>query len=418
MRVLLVNPSWRISSYLKTNVSAATLSHPVLSLAIIAADLLQNGHVVKILDLDLYRQPMAVLRNSCEQFLRDYVGITGTTPCAVQMINVSGIVKELNPKVKVVVGRGHATTLPGEFLKESSIDLVVCGEGDFTFSEIIRNAGNLGKVKGICFKKAGKIVKTQPRPLLPELGMLPMPAWHLFELDKYKGSHLTCRYNPVGPIETSRGCVFGCVYCNKTVFQRRFRAKSVKRVVDEMEYMLQAGFREIHVQDDGFSTDMKRAKGICDEITRRRLKFPWVLFNGIRVDRFDMELAAKLKHAGCYQIAFGIESGNQNVLDTIKKDTTLEKMRNAVKIARTAGLETFGFFMLGLPGDTEKTMQDTIDFAKSLDMDIVKFDITIPYPGTELYNDWDSRGLIKKKDWQLYLQHATDTRIYEHPNLS
>ena len=415
-RILLINPSSMKSVYLETNVKVATLLQPVLSLPSIAAVLLHENHDVRIFDLELHDNSMEKLKELINIFKPDFVGITGTTPLYKQIIEISRFVKDIDKNIKVIIGGVHATVKPNEFLSKETIDIVVVGEGDFTIMDIVSEK-NLKDIKGIIYKKGGKIIKNPRRELIKDLDKLPFPAWHLIDVKKYVSSYLSARKNPCGPLETSRGCVFGCTYCNKHIFGRTFRVKAVKRVVDEMEHMVKAGFKEIHIQDDGFSTDMKRAKNICDEIVRRDINIPWSLFNGIRVDRIDEELAKKLKKAGCYQAALGIESGNQDVLDAVHKGIKLEQIRKAVKILKAEGIEIFGFFMLGLPGETEKSMQDTIDFAKELDLDIVKFDVTIPYPGTELFEEWDKKGLIKTYEWSKYLCHKQDIQIYEHPNL-
>ena len=413
-KILLINPSSTDWIYRNTNVKSATLSSPPLSLPLIAAPLLKEGYDVKIIDLDLSDQN---LKDQIQKFNPDYVGITGSTPLFYEIIRISKIVKEIDQSIKIIVGGVHATIVPYDFLNSNLVDIVAYGEADFTLLEILKSK-KLEDVKGIYFKKDKKIIKTPPRELIKNLDILPFPSWELIDVKKYKSSYLSSKKNPVGPMETSRGCVFGCVYCNKDIFGRMFRSKTYKRVVDEFEYTLNQGFKEIHICDDGFSTDMERAKKICDEIIKRKLDFSWSLFNGIRVDKIDDELAEKLKKAGCYQIAFGIESGNQDILNKIQKGVTLEQVRQAIKISKKAGLETFGFFMFGLPGETEKTMQDTINFAKELDMDLSKFDITIPYPGTKLYNDLEKEGKILSKNWSDYIVHQDNKELFKHSNLS
>jgi anaerobic magnesium-protoporphyrin IX monomethyl ester cyclase len=414
--ILLINPSSRERVYLNTNTKVGAPSHPLLSLATIAAPLVQKGYEGKVVDMDLPGMTLAKLQRAIRDYAPSYVGITGTTPLHNEMVNLSQLVKDNDNLITVVVGGVHASVLPEEFIHLDSVDVVVYGEGDFTLIEILSGMP-LEEVKGIYYKSDGSVIQNEPRERVQDLDTLPYPAWALFDLKRYKASYLAVRKNPVGPLETSRGCVFGCSFCNKSIFGRAFRVKSVRRVVDEMEYMLNMGFKEIHIQDDGFSTNLERAKEICDEIVRRGLRFPWSLFNGVRVDRVDLELMRKLKAAGCYQIAFGFESGNQEVLNAANKGTTLDQARQAVKMAQSAGLWTFGFFMLGLPGDTEETMQETIGFAVELDLDLAKFDITIPYPGTPLYEMWKAKGYIKTEEWSQYICHDYDVQIYEHPNV-
>jgi radical SAM superfamily enzyme YgiQ (UPF0313 family) len=233
-KVLLVNPSWREITYLKTNIKVATLSHPILSLPTIAAPLVDAGHNVKIFDMDIHDTPRERLKEIIRHFNPEYVGITGTTPFAHKMVSISKIVKEINRDIVVVVGGVHATTIPDDFLKEDTVDIVVIGEGDFTLRDIV-DTDDLHKVKGIMFKVAHNTIFTGLRPLLDNLDELPFPAWDLVEhKERYCNSYILIKKNPVGPMETSRGCPWHCCYCNKTIFKHRFRPKSVTRVVDEM----------------------------------------------------------------------------------------------------------------------------------------------------------------------------------------
>ena len=188
-------------------------------------------------------------------------------------------------------------------------------------------------------------------------------------------------------------------------------AKSPQRVVDEMEYMLKCGFKEIHIADDSFTQNIDRAKEICVEIRRRNLRFPWSLINGVRVNMVDREFFQLAKSAGLWQVGFGIESGDQEVLNRINKQITLAQTERAVNLAKQAGVETFGFFVLGLAGETEESIQ------KTLALDTAKFDICIPYPGTPLYSDLDRAGRIRTKDWSHYLCHQTSEPLFDHPTV-
>lgn len=258
--ILLINPSSRERVYLNTNVKVGAPSHPSLGLATIAAPLIQKGYGVKVVDMDLSGMTLAELQRTVRDYAPRYVGITGTTPLYSEMVNLSQLVKDIDNLIMVVVGGVHASVLPEEFMHLDSVDVVVYGEGDFTLVDVL--SGMPLEVKGIYYKSDGVVIQNEPRERVQDLDTLPYPAWGLFDLERYEASYLAVRKNPIGPLETSRGCVFGCSFCNKSIFGRAFRVKSVRRVVDEMEYMLKVGFKEIHIQDDGFSTILERAKEI------------------------------------------------------------------------------------------------------------------------------------------------------------
>lgn len=412
--VLLVNPSSR-GFYKGSPVEEAVPLNPVLSLAVLASSLKKKEHNIKVLDFNLKEVDEQVFITTLNEFRPEYVCFTFATPLFPIIQNLAKIAKNVNDKIVTVGGGPHASSLPEQVLKESDIDIVIIGEGDIVITEVIEKSAQ--NIKGVGFKKDGKIILNTKGNLIQDLDVLPFPDWSIFDLKRYKNSsHLVSRKSPLGFLETSRGCVFDCCCCNKTVRGRGFRAKSVKRVVEEIKYMLNQGFKELQIVDDGFTTDIKRAREICKWIIKENLKFPWNLINGIRVDRATSELFFDLKKAGCYMVAFGIESGNEDVLKDFGKRIRLEQVRDAVKWANQAGIETLGFFMLGLPADTEETMQDTIDFAKQLDLSVAKFTITIPYPGTRLFDDYSSKNLIKSTHWEDYNVYQPN-ELFNHPNL-
>ncbi|MCG2724746.1 MAG: B12-binding domain-containing radical SAM protein [Elusimicrobia bacterium] len=415
MNILLVNPSYK-SVYRDSKVKEGIPMSPVLSLAAIAANL-RKSHNVKIFDANLFKNPYEELKNEIIRFSPAYVAITFTTPLYDEMRKISDMAKAINPKIITIGGGAHASGLPYDTLNNSSLDIIVVGEGDFTLAEIINGKG-LGEIDGIFYKKDGKILKNSERTFVKDLDLLPFPAWDLFDIEKYAASELLARKTPAGWIETSRGCVFKCAYCNKSVFGNAFRTKSVKRVIEEMEYMLKLGFKEIHLADDAFTTDIKRAKEICREIIKRGLDFPWAPVTGIRIDGVDKELLELMKKAGCYRVYYGIESGNQKVLDGIGKGIKLDQIRKVVKISKEVGLEVFGFFMIALPGDTECSIRDTINFAKELDLDMAKMSVTIPLPATKLYEEWNKQGKIKMNVWSKFNLYSIPKDIFEHPNLA
>lgn len=415
-KVLLINPA-SFGVYQTAKVKAVAPEYPPLNLVTLAASIRNTKTKVKIIDLQLTKNQKKELKTVLKSFQPQIVGITFTTPLYSSMLDVCHFVKEYDKDILLVGGGPHASAEPMTTIKHSLLDVIVFGEGDFTILDIIRKKNKLNSVKGICFKKNKKTICTQRREFIQNLDVLPLPTWSLIEKEKYDMPPSYCRKKPVGPMETSRGCPYGCVYCNKNIFGRTFRVKSPQRIVTEIKYMLNIGFKEIHFIDDTFSNDIERAKKICDEIKKENLNFLWALPNGIRIDRIDRELLEKMYSSGCYWLAFGVESGDQKILNMIGKGIKLNQIRSVFKMARNIGFDTEAFFMLALPWDTKKTMQRTIDFAKELDPDIAKFAVCTPLPGTPLYNKWRNECRIKITNWKNFIFHKKGPKVFDHPNL-
>ncbi len=414
-KVLLVCPASAIEVFAESKIRVAIPLVPYISLASLAGAALADGHQVRILDLSVSRNPADELAQNLTVFRPNFVGVTFTSFLYREAKDIAAATKKNNRAVVTIAGGVHSSVLPRETLEDSEFDMAVYGEGELTLKEII-NGVPREEIAGLAFKQGSKIVVNRPRALMDDLDRLPFPAWHLYDLGRYRVPRINARRNPVGAIETSRGCPFQCIFCNKSVFGSRFRVKSPPRVVDEMAAMLRAGFREIHIWEDGFATNPDHAKAVCDEIVRRGLKFPWNVYNGIRIGRLDEELFRKLKQAGCYRVSLGIESGSQEILDRVNKGITLDQVRNTVSLARSAGVETLSFFLVGLPGETEETMRRTIDFARELGCDLNKVGIATPIPGTPMFEEYERKGLIETRDWARYSFHSREG-VARHENL-
>lgn len=420
-KCLLFNPPSALSVYSKSKVKAIIPKMPCLSLAMIAASFIEEGFQVKIIDLMLsdINETRSLVNREVESFAPDIVGVTATTPLFYEAKQISDIVKSASKNIVTIIGGPHASSLPIDCLRESSFDIAVVGEGELAVKEIAR--GNTSKkINGVYLRRGlencasgREIQKTDEVPIEE----LPLPALHLFNSKHYNCAKVIARNNPVGPIEISRGCVFSCSFCNKTVFGRKFRIKTPKRVVEELLILKKLGYREFHVLDDQFTTEIQKAKEICHQIIRSGINMSWNLRTGVRVDKIDREFLELAKKAGCYQVGIGFESGDQTSLDKMDKGIDLEHALKASKLIRKAGIELVGFFILGFPGETKETMEATIKFAIKLNPDYAKATVLVPFPGTRIYDDFENKGLIKTKDWSKYNFH-NPYEIYQHPTLS
>ncbi|MDI6737765.1 MAG: radical SAM protein [Nanoarchaeota archaeon] len=407
-----------INIFKNSKISIAVPLIPLISIAQLAAVSREAGYTPHVLDLSVKKTEGVRERIICalRDLNPDYCGITFTTPLSSEADKVANLIKKVSPSVITIAGGSHASSMPKDTLKSRNFDIAVMGEGEITLKEILLGK-RLQDIDGIAYYVNSKVFINKHRQLISNLDALPFPDYSIFNNRDYHTPRLNCRKNPVIAMETSRGCVYGCIYCSKCVFQRVFRAKSPKRTVDEMEHILSFGYKEVHIWDDGFSTDIGRAKEICREIIRRKLDITWNIYNGLRVDRLDEELLNLLKKSGCYRISIGVESGNQKILDSINKGTKLQDIEQVFKLANQVGIETIAFCMIGFPNETEQTMKDTINFILRVKPSIAKLSILMPLPGTPIFDKWDKEGRIISKEWSDYVFHLPQ-KVYNHPNLS
>lgn len=422
MRILLVGPESTLWSSRK---------HIPLGLGYLGAALEKEGHEVQLWDGAVDEEPLGLLLDR-ERF--DLVGVTSTTP----LINEAweAALGARRQEAITVLGGPHPTIVPGESLEQPQVDLVVRGEAEDTIVEITRaleeDRGRLApatgaryfpspawsQIAGLSFRDGrGEIVHNDPRTPRRDLDNLPFPAHHLYKIERYTNLQpLTDgldRDARAYTIITSRGCPYQCIYCSKAVTGNIWRPRSPENVVAEWrKLVVELRATEIGVTDDVMTLDLKRAKAICRLLIEEGLnKVPWITVHGIRADNTDLELFQLMKQAGCRRVGFGVESGNQRVLDIMKKNQSIEIVRQAFQDARTAGLQTIGFFIFGLPGENEATMEDTTKLALDLDPDLANFMIAAPFPGTELYEMVLEGGNLFSHDWRDFAIHDNKARF-------
>ncbi len=397
MRVLLINP--------RVDLPIDVRSSPSLGLAYIAATSEKRGDDVRILDMEVENTPLPQV---VAELAPEVIGITANT---IQIKAAWRVAQELkqNTGATIVLGGPHPTFLPAESVERPEIDIVVRSEGEVTWLDLctrLESGDSLQEVQGITYQQDGKVIDNPDRPVITDVGSLPFPAYHLFKMDRYTNLQPTLDHIEGGSYSllTSRGCPYRCTYCSQ-ILPRRWRARSPKSVVAEWRWLVKdLGAEEIGVLDDSFNIDRERVLAICDLIIAEGLDHvPWIMINGIRANLVDEELLGKMREAGCIRTAFGVESGNQRILDTvIDKHLTLDQVRAAFKAAKAVGMETIGFFIIGLPGETEETMEDTIRFACELDPIVANFSMATPFPGTEMYNQVLEKGRLLVKDWDEF----------------
>jgi len=374
-----------------------------MGLAYLAAVLEQHGYKVEILDAPAFQLTYEKIPTEVERRKPDIVGVTATTAVAPSALKTAQMVKDAVPEALVVMGGPHITFLPEETMKaEPSIQIGVIGEGEYTLLDLVKTwekNGNLKEVKGVIYRENGSLKYTEPRPLIENLDELPFPARHLLPMERYK---VFGKHEILGLIFTSRGCPFNCTFCSSSlIFGKKFRARSPKNVVDEVEEFVEQ-YKSNHIEfvDDLFIFDKKRVKEICRELKERGLDVLWVC--SARVDTVDGEIFKVIRDAGCIMVYLGVESGVQRVLNLMRKGIKVEQSVRAVKLAKEAGLQVVASFVLGIPGETWEEAMETIRFAKKLDPDFVQFSLATPFPGTELYRVAKEEGLLLTEDWTKY----------------
>ncbi|PIN68607.1 hypothetical protein COV93_08850 [Candidatus Woesearchaeota archaeon CG11_big_fil_rev_8_21_14_0_20_43_8] len=404
MKIMLIIPPVSLEERYGKLKDAGTL-YPPLGLAYIAAVAEKDGHEVRIVDSEAKGYSYVDIKKMIKQFKPGLVGMQTYCTNIQQCCKVAQMAKKIDKDTKVVLGGAQVTLFPAEYLKKKEIDFVVAGEGETAFSELIsclKDGKDLSLVGGIVWKKGKKTITNKKQELIHDLDSIPLPARHLFPMDSYHSS-AQLRGRKTLNIMTSRGCPYRCAYCSGHInFGRSFRYFSTQHVIDEIKHMIKDfGIDGIQFYDETFTVNKKRVYELCDAMIANKIDLPWACFT--RVNLVDEDLLRKMKGAGCYQIFFGIESGNQRLLDMIKKDITLEQARTAVKLCRKVGIESFCSFMLNLPSETVEESKKTVDFAMELDPDYVQFPITTPFPGTELYGLAKEHGSFITEDWSKFM---------------
>ncbi len=426
MKIALVYPPTTVYT---GDPSAGGLIVP-MGLVYIGAVCEKAGYEVKVFDFSAndnievgdgwkyYGVPKEEIRRQLAEYKPDIVGIQCMYSAYAQdAYDCAKIAKSVGSLV--VIGGVHPSVCYNE-ITSPDIDLVVVGEGEETFLEIIKRYRNNEDLTTIIGTKGNP-----PRPLIKDLDTLPFPALHLLPIKQYIHRYSKVSFNwnmhPSMFIISSRGCPYHCSFCSvKSVWGRTWRGHSPKRVVDEIERLIKDyGVREVQFQDDNASADVERLKAICDELIRRKVKIRWTNPGGFAIWLVDDECLRKMKKSGCYRITFSIETAVGATRKYIKKtQIDLKEANRVIKYANKLGMWTVSNFIIGFPDETEKEIKETIDFVVKSDLDFAFFLLPMLFPHTEMTEDYKRRGLFVEGGKYLSGRYGVATKHFTSEQLN
>jgi len=398
MNVLLVKP-YNVGDHIQ----------PSIGLGYLATAIRDNYDVVI---LDCIKEK--IKPEDFEDYLRDKdFDVIGFQCYTFDLLHIKGMVRTAKAKGAVtVLGGPHPSVLPVETMKSFGdiLDYCFCGEAEVGFKMFLdkvsgKSTMNWSEISGLVWRN-GKDIITNNRMNVDDLDFLKMPAWDLIKPQEYpEAQHGAFFRNfPIAPISITRGCPYSCTFCSANLISsKKIRKRSVRGVLDEMEYLYNSfGIREFHVIDDNFTQDKGFAKNLLIELKKRNLKISWAVPNGVRMETLDDELLRLMKETGLYLISLGIESGSDRVLRLMQKGTNTAFIRKTVSLIRKAGIEIAGFFILGFPGETIDEIKQTIEFSLELDLIRANYFTYLPFPGTKSYEEIREKEGLDKIDWERY----------------
>ncbi|RME86322.1 MAG: radical SAM protein [Caldilineae bacterium] len=416
MRIILASPESKVWSSRK---------HIPLGLGYLAAVLREAGHEVMIYDASIEDVPVTYYLQQAQEAGRPYrlIGITATTPLIQDAWEMAATAKQYG--LTTILGGPHLTIMPAESLgpEHPYVDYTFKGEAEHGIVEFVAalEAGKkpeLQDIPGLNFRHKDEVIVSPVSPMIEDLDSLPFPAHDLFKIDRYTNLQpLTDGLDPHArafTILTSRGCPYKCTFCSKPVTGDTWRGRSVDNVIAEWRWLvkeLQA--TEIGVTDDIWNLKLPRAKELCRRLIAEGLNtVPWITVHGMKVNHTDAELFQLMKAAGARRVGFGVENGDPWMLKhIIRKGQALDMVRNAFRWAKAAELQTMGFFIFGMPRDTEETMEATIRLALELDPDLANFMLAAPFPGTKMWDMIQEEGNVFAHDWGDLAIHDAKARF-------
>lgn len=380
MKILLIHPKLEDNFF-------EDVKLPPLGVAYIAAVLRNSNHDVKILDANISKDQIYDIRKMVAEYSPNIVGISASTSIMQVSIKIANLIRNMSGNIKIILGGVHPTLFPKEVIQESCIDYVVHGEGEETIVELvtaIEKSKEPAGILGVAYKNKGEIIVNGPRPFIKDLDKLPFPAYDLLLINEYYSPQIS--KIPFTSMITSRGCYYHCIFCDThVVFGRKYRFNSPERSIKELKYLINTfKVKEIMFKDSDFTLNQERVEELCELMIRERINIRWSC-NG-RVGGVSLALLNKMRKAGCRLVQYGVESGDEEILDTLKKQITIKQVKETFSMSKKAGLKTVANFMIGNPGETKESIEKTIKLVREIKADFCNFKFITPFPGTELYN--------------------------------
>jgi len=406
MKVTLINPPITPQERYGSVVKEGGGKQAPLGICYIAAVLKKNNIPVSIIDAEAENLTYNTIIKRLKAFECNIVGITSTTVAFHRALELAKRIKVFNKNIFVVIGGPHVSAMPNITLRFNCFDIGIIGEAEYTFLEVVQafsNNKDYTKIEGIIFRHQGKVIRTKPRKRIENLDELPFPARELLpDKNLYNPPPMNYLKKPVLSIVTSRGCPNQCTFCDHGVFGYKFRAHSAKRVLDEIEYLIKKyDAKEISIVDDTFTVDKNRVFEFCRLLKKRNIKIQWNA--RISENTITKEMLKVMHDAGCWYLEIGVETGSSRVLKDIRKETTLEKIKESVEYANKIGFIVKGFFIIGHPTDTMESIKQTIRFAKELALTDIVATIFTPFPNTYAYIQSKQHGkFIYEQDWTKF----------------
>lgn len=375
---------------------------PPLNLMYLAQSLLESGHEAKVLDSYAFDLSTVDLLRTIKRYNPDMIAVSLYSWDLDISFRITKKIKEVFPHIKLVFGGHHASYLPEKTMEEFYfLDFLIRGEAEITIVELaeaLEKGKDLSKIKGLTYRSGKKIIHTPERPVIADLDTIPIPNPRLVKTKLYYSK--LSKTNPLGVVITSRGCPYRCTFCSRLNEQfRKYRQRSAENVFQEIKQINDTGAKSLDIYDETFTINHKR----CVEILRLMKEEGINLDIRVRtrVNIVNKELLQLFSKNNVKMVCYGVESGNQQILDNINKMITLPKIEKALKLTHRMGLETSAFYIIGLPGDTPKTIRDTINFAKKLDSTFPSFASLYPLPNTKIYAEASKWGELIG-EWSVY----------------